>query len=110
MKENPTRRWKPLVFICSPDSGENGRYSRFAKDQGAIPLAPQLFLPLYMEETEQEEALFMSTVFLSKCEEVWVFGSRLTPGMAEEIRRGNLWKKKIRFFTEECEELTNERS
>ena len=40
---------RPLVYICSPFSGDiegntkkAREYSRFAVDQGAIPLAPHL--------------------------------------------------------------------
>ena len=45
------QKWRSLVYICSPYSGdveENTRkarrFSRFAVDQGAIPLAPHLCL------------------------------------------------------------------
>lgn len=53
MKEviKEARKWRPLVYICSPYSGDppgNTKkaimYSRFAVDQGAIPLAPHLLL------------------------------------------------------------------
>ena len=107
--------WRPLVYICSPyaddpegNTGKARKYSRFAVDEGCIPLAPHLLLPQYMdEETERELAMYMNKVILSKCEEVWVFGERLTAGMAEEIQRANKWKKKIRFFTEDCKEVSS---
>lgn len=80
MKEviKEARKWRPLVYICSPYSGDppgNTKkaimYSRFAVDQGAIPLAPHLLLPLYMDEsTERELAMFMDMVFLGRCEEM----------------------------------------
>ena len=64
-KEEQTNRkpvkYRPLVYICSPYSGNvefnvsrARRYSRFAVDRGAIPIAPHLLLPQYMlEETER---------------------------------------------------------
>lgn len=105
--------WKPLVYICSPFSGDvkanaqkARRYSRFAVDSGAIPLAPHLLLPQYMdEETERDAAMFMDKVLLGKCEQMWVFGSRITSGMAAEIRRANKRHIRIRRFTEDCEEV-----
>ena len=84
------KKYLPLVYICSKYSGDISgnteaakRYSRFAVDQGTIPLAPHLLLPLYMkEETERELALFMDMVFLGKVDELWVFGSTASPGIS----------------------------
>jgi hypothetical protein len=67
------KKYLPLVYICSKYSGDTvtnteaaKRYSRFAVDQGAIPIAPHLLLPLYMHEnSERELALFMDMVFLA---------------------------------------------
>ena len=49
--EKEARKWRPLVYICSPYSGDVDRntekarrYCRFAVDQGAIPLAAHLLL------------------------------------------------------------------
>lgn len=49
--------YRPLVYICSPYEGdveknvENAkRYSRFAVDSMAIPFAPHLLMPQYMDE------------------------------------------------------------
>lgn len=104
---------KPLVYICSPFNGdekinaEKARaYSRFAVDSGAIPLAPHLLLPQYMkDETERDLAMLMDKVLLGKCEQLWVFGSRITNGMAAEIRRARKRHLIIRRFTEKCGEV-----
>lgn len=112
------RRWKPLVYVASPFAGDTARntenairYSRFAVDSGAIPLAPHLLLPRYMsEETEREEAMFMNMVLLGRCEQLWVFGDRITEGMAAEIARAQKRRMPIRYFTEECKETTYEQS
>lgn len=74
---------------------------------GAIPLAPHLLLPQFMDEGEERElAMFMDLVFLGKCEEVWVFGSevRLSEGMKTEIGRAERRDMKIRYFTESLKE------
>ena len=112
--EKEARKYRPLVYICSPYSGDvKGntakaiRYSRFAVDQGAIPLAPHLLLPLYMNEgTERELALFMDMVFLGRCEEVWVFGKSVSEGMQAEIDKAKKKQMKIRYFTDELKEDT----
>ena len=106
-------KWRPLVYICSPFSGDiEGNtqkardYSRFAVDQGAVPLAPHLLLPQFMsEKTERELAMFMDMVFLGRCEQLWVFGSNISNGMAAEIEKAKQKKMKIRYFMEDCMEV-----
>ena len=101
-----------LVYICSRYSGDTVgnaakavRYSRFAVDEGVIPLAPHLLLPLYMdEEKEREEAIAMDLVILGKCDELWVFGKDLSNGMKAEIKEAKRLGMFIRYFTEECRE------
>ena len=115
MKEviKEARKWRPLVYICSPYSGDppgNTKkaimYSRFAVDQGAIPLAPHLLLPLYMNEsTERELAMFMDIAILSRCKELWVFGFH-TAGMQEEIDYAVRKNMTIKYFSEDMKEET----
>ena len=52
----------PIVYICSPYSGDvTGnmkracKYSRFAVDEGYVPIAPHLWLPLFISEEEERE-------------------------------------------------------
>ena len=47
----------------------------------------------------------MGNVLLGKCAEVWVFGERISSGMAAEIDRADYKGMTIRYFTEECEEI-----
>lgn len=106
------RKYRPLVYICSRYSGDVASnteaakgYSRFAVDQGTIPFAPHLLLPLYMkEETERELAMFMDMIFLGKCDEVWVFGKEYSEGMQAEMDRARKLGKRIRYFDEFREE------
>lgn len=110
------KKYLPLVYICSRYSGDTvanteaaKRYSRFAVDQGAIPLAPHLLLPLYMkEETERELAMFMDMVFLGKVDQIWVFGDEASPGMKAEIAKAKKHHKTIRYFDKECREANRE--
>lgn len=106
------KKYLPLVYICSKYSGDvvtnteaTKRYSRFAVDQDAIPLAPHLLLPLYMkEESERELAMFMDMVLLGKCDELWVFGEEASAGMCAEIAKAKRHGKKIRYFDSSCNE------
>lgn len=105
--------FRPLVYICSPYSGNiernsnNARiYSRFAVAKGAIPIAPHLLFPQFMsEEHERSLALFMGCVLLGKCKEVWVFGNVMSDGMKGEIAKADKMGKVIRYFNEELEEI-----
>lgn len=49
------RKYKPMVYVCSPYSGDTQfntaqakKYSRFAYEQGAIPMTPHLLYPQFM--------------------------------------------------------------
>ena len=78
--------YRPLVYICSPyshgcinDNIENARrYSRFAVDTHYVPIAPHLLFPQFMDDSlgeDRQTAMFMNLVLLSKCAQLWVFGS-----------------------------------
>ena len=61
--------FRPLVYICSPFSGDVGgnmertrQFCRFALEHGQIPLAPHLMFPQFVNDEDPEErnlALFM---------------------------------------------------
>ena len=95
------RAFRPIVYICSPFAGDieknveaAKRYSRYAVDAGYIPIAPHLLFPQFLNDDDPEErrlGLFFGNAIMSKCSEVWVFGDRISSGMAAEIRRAR-WK------------------
>ena len=107
--------FRPVVYICSPLSGdveENQeaarRYCRYAVDAGYVPVAPHLFFPQFMDDGKEEErnlALFMDIVLLSKCAELWVFGSTISKGMSIEIEKAKRKYKPVRYFTDTCKEV-----
>lgn len=108
--------FRPIVYICSPLSGnvernqENARrYCRYAVDSGYIPIAPHLFFPQFMSDENEKErslALFMDIALLSKCAELWVFGSTVSKGMSIEIEKAKRKWQPIRYFTEDLSEVT----
>lgn len=113
--EERKARFRPVVYVCSPFSGNTEknaestrRYCRFAVDSGFVPFAPHLLFPQFMNDAVSEErelALFMGVVMLTKCAELWVFGDRISKGMAQEIRKAEARNMLIRYFTASCEEV-----
>lgn len=107
--------FRPLVFICSPFAGdvvgntEKARsYSRFAVTRNCIPVAPHLLFPQFMDDSDpyqRDLAIFMGLVFLSKCLELWVFGETVTAGMSVELAKAKQRDIRIRYFTEQLEEV-----
>lgn len=115
LEEKALRAFRPIVYICSPYAGdveENvkaaQRYSRFAVDNGYIPIAPHLLFPQFLNDRNPKErqlGLFFGNALMSKCSEVWVFGSRISSGMEDEIKRARWKNYRLRYFTENCEEV-----
>ena len=112
--EERRARFRPVVYVCSPFSGDPAgnaekarRYCRFAVDSGYAPFAPHLFFPQFLDDgipEERELGLFMAIIMLTKCAELWVFGEQITRGMAQEIRKAESRGMIIRYFTTDCEE------
>lgn len=108
--------FRPLVYICSPFSGDTEKnleqaraYSRFAVDEGYIPLTPHLMYPQFMNErTERELAMHMDLVILKHCKELWVFGENITSGMQEEIDLARKRNLTVKHFSEEKKLLKEE--
>ncbi len=108
--------FRPVVYICSPYSGDTERnvenakrYSRFAVDRHYLPITPHIYFTQFMDDNipeERDTAIFMNWVLMSKCVELWVFGEYISPGMKAEIERAKRKHMKIRYFTEELEETT----
>ena len=116
--EEEARRtaYKPLVFICSPFAGDMARNTerargdcRCAVSQNCIPIAPHLLFPQFMEESDPAQrslGIFFGLVLQSKCKEVWVFGRKVSKGMAVEIEKAKGRGLPLRYFTERCVEVT----
>ena len=98
-REERKANYRPLVYICSPYSGNvdfnvtNARiYCKYAVDNKCIPIAPHLLFPQFMndeEPTDRELAMFTNMVLLSKCEELWVFGNTISQGNSKSRKAKN---------------------
>ena len=113
--------YRPLVFLCSPlatgvrltgnveQNIENARrYSKFTVEQGAIPLAPHLLFPQFMDDgnrAQRELGIFFGLVLLGKCDEVWAFGGTVSEGMRREIAKAKKRGIPIKYWSDECEEV-----
>jgi len=114
--ETPAKPYRPLVYVASPFAGDteyNIRkaqgYCRFAVSKGCIPIAPHLLYPQFMddEDSEQRElGLFFALVLLGKCDELWVFGDRVSTGMANEIAKAKKRGMPIKYYNSKCEVIT----
>lgn len=114
--EKGAKVFRPLVYICSPYSGDvecntksARRYSRFAVEMGYIPFTPHLLYPQFLDDSNPKErdlGLFFGNVLMTKCAEVWVFGGYISSGMSAEIERARHKKYTIRYFSDDCEEVS----
>jgi len=114
-REKAARTFRPLVYICSPYSGDierntnsARRYCRFAVAMGYIPIAPHLLFTQFLDDSdldERELGLFFGNVLMSKCSEVWVFDRYTSSGMSAEINWAERKNYLVRYFSNQCKEV-----
>ena len=85
-----------LVYIASPYAGDVQSnteaakgYCRAALEEGAIPISPHLLYPQFLEDSDPAErnlGLKAGLELLARCEELWVCGPEISPGMSREIQ------------------------
>ena len=113
---NAKRPYKPLVYICSPYSSDVERNTKrarefccFAVARGAIPFAPHLLFPQFMNDNHPEErelAMRFNKILQGKCDEVWVLGSYLSEGMRRELALASKRNQPIHWFDVNFQEVT----
>ena len=106
---------RPLVYVVSRYAGNIEkntaaaiRYARCAIERNYIPVVSHLLYPQILDDADpaqRELGLIFGQVLLEKCKEVWVFGTKYSPGMQAEIHEARRLKKHIRFFNEGLEEI-----
>jgi len=109
------RPYRPLVFICSPFAGDEAknianarRFCRFAVGRGAIPIAPHLHYPQFLDDSDKEQralGLFFGSVLLQKCDALWFFGDSVSAGMQREIRAARRHGLNIKQFDDNLKEV-----
>ena len=82
------------IYVCSPYGGQAEnyemakKYAKYIVSLGYIPIISHTMLHGVLEDNvpaQREMGLAAGKVMLSICDEMWVFGTRITPGMAGEI-------------------------
>lgn len=77
--------------------------------QGYFPIAPHIWLTRFLDDADRGErglGISFGLRLLSGCREVWVFGSRISEGMRKEIAEAERRSIPVRYFSEQCEEMT----
>lgn len=96
------------VFVCSPFAGNIAEnvdrardYCRIEIARGNMPIAPHLLYPQFMDDSDphqRELGIRMGLELLKTCDELHVYGPRISTGMAREIA---VWRemgnKEIRY-------------
>ena len=86
---------KKLIYVASPYAGDTEKNTEYAKqacrtvmEQGHAFFAPHLLYTAVLDDSIPEErqvGLEMGKAVLAKCDELWVFGSKISEGMAADI-------------------------
>ena len=109
------------VFICAPVRGSGDvsdeiiagnisnamKYCRFAIMREAVPLT-SIYFTAFLDENIKEErelGICMGLQIIKKCNELWVFGSDISEGMAKEIEFAKKTVRTIRYFDTNCKEV-----
>ncbi|MDR0199668.1 MAG: DUF4406 domain-containing protein [Streptococcaceae bacterium] len=108
MTKKQEHNYRPLVYICSPYSLDVERntkrareFCRFALEEDAIPFAPHLLFPQFMDDDNPEErelAMRFNKIMQGKCDEMWVLGNYISEGMRREISIAQKRRQYIRWF------------
>ena len=103
-----------LIYVASPYAGDMEMNTEFAKEacrlvmnEGHAFFAPHLLYPQVLDEgspADRQLGLDMGMEVLGWCDELWVFGNAVSPGMAQEIIMAQKSEIPIRFIT--AQEMT----
>jgi DNA polymerase III subunit epsilon len=96
------------IYVCHPfadnpegNSQRVGEICRALTESGFVPIAPQLYLPRFIDEaTERDSALRLCIDLLDCSDELRVYGGRITKGMRGEIEHAESRGIPVRFAQE----------
>lgn len=97
------------VYICSPLGGDvkanlekAKEYAGFALLSGTAPVVPHFYALCLKDENPKEREIGMAAglSLLWFCDEMWVFGDKITDGMKKEINFCNNLNIRIRYIQE----------
>ena len=103
------------VFICSPFKGnekENAEkakyYARIIAGTGAVPIAPHLYFPTFLDEKKPSERMHgidMGLELMDCCDELWLFGFNISSGMQFELDYARDTKIPVRLYDEDMNRI-----
>lgn len=96
-----------VIYVASPYAGDIENNVRYAQEAckavlsiDAYPYAPHLYITNILRDDvpeEREAGLNAGLAFLARCDELWVFGARISNGMAGEIKEAERLGMPIRY-------------
>lgn len=106
------------VFICSPYRGNVEKnlavartHARMAAICGYCPVAPHLFFPQFLKDNRPEERILGITLgveLMKSCDEVWIFGSTISTGMAYELEQVKKLGIPVRLYSDDGDRISPE--
>ena len=97
-----------LIYVCSPYRGDTEANTLFAREccrrvfeSGAVPVAPHLYFPQFCNDDdagERAQGMRYALELLRSCDEVFVFGDRISEGMRSEIAEAELLAIPVLFI------------
>lgn len=88
-----------LIYVASPYAGDIEKNVEYAKEacrtvmeSGNAFFAPHLLYPSVLDDAVPEErqlGIDMGLTMLSRCDELWAFGPRISAGMQAEIEEAD---------------------
>lgn len=112
----------PIAYICSPYGATSDTtveeniqkaktYGRFAIAKGYVPFIAHVAVCGFLDDAnpvERETGILMDIRFIDNCDELWVFGDRISKGMSAEIEHSRKNHVPIRYFTTDLVETNYE--
>lgn len=100
-----------MAFCCSKFRGNKEQnieaaksYARFITLCGKSPVVPHLLFPQFLDDNDAEERIKGITLGvdqLKMCDEMWIFGTEISDGMAYEIEEAKKYGIPVRLFDTE---------
>ena len=87
------------VFICSPYRGDVERNVALAN----CPVVPHLMYPQFLKDSDPDERILGITLgveLMKICDEVWIFGSTISSGMAFELEHASKLGIPVRLYSD----------
>lgn len=104
-----------MVFGCSPYRGNiernvanAKRFARFIAMCGYSPVMPHLLFPQFLDDGKAKElikGIELGIAQMKQCDEMWIFGTKISSGMEYEIEKAKDMNIVVRLFDENCNEI-----